>query len=141
MRVSAYGHAQRQYEAASRLAPAIGPGATALAAQARVTTKSIGFQLGGFGVTYTSKRLDLDPDNLAKAAAEFRERTYQRLLDSCCDVETVGAELAASGGSAQGEAGPGQAAADPAQRKRGLAAYARAVLAADPAPRMLAAVV
>lgn len=135
MRVSAYG--QQQYEAASRLAFAVAP----VAAQARITTKSFGFRFAWFGLTYTSERVDLDPNNLAKASAEFRGKEYQRLLESFRDVEAVREQLSGGSEPAQPTAPESRGEASQTGLKRGLSAYARAILAADPPPCMLTAVV
>jgi hypothetical protein len=122
------------------------------AVKARVTTRAFGFRLGAFGVDYTSKKVEVDPDDLARrrkqdnaaadaggyspASLRSGARQAQAADDAAAQAQATGASgipadapVTPSAVSGQTDAQSAQSAAsapaDPAWR-RGLAAYAKA---------------
>ncbi|MGE4291065.1 MAG: hypothetical protein AB7E32_02535 [Desulfovibrio sp.] len=96
-------------------------------ARARVRTRTFGFQLGSFGLTYTSEDVQLEP---TRSAASPARSTFDQSLETA----TLRSEMVTTAAS--------QTLSDiPAQRRSGLRAYQDALSAsANPISRTLLAV-
>lgn len=64
--------------------------------QAKVKTRTYGFGLGKFGLSYVERDVEFDPDNLLDKARQFRDSNQKRAFDSEFDVARVRRDLAAS---------------------------------------------
>ncbi len=92
--------------------------------QAKVKTRTYGFDLGKFGLSYTEHDVEFDPDNLLDKARQFRDSTKKRAFDSEFDVARVRRDMAAT---ATASDIPSFSRSSAHLLRQGLAAYAKSV--------------
>lgn len=126
-------------EATSQLRQASSSSQAFDAVKARVVTRSFGVRIGSFGVDYTSRKVELDPEeqsarkNRDTSGQAFqtemeRERLRQEVSDVAWNERSQ--DSGAQDGARPGTQAEAQTAAAPAHEdplwRRGLAAYAKA---------------
>jgi len=61
---------------------------------AHVKTRRVGFNIGKFGINFTAKDLDFEPDEAKKASQTFRSKTYPRTQREEFHVQKLQQQLA-----------------------------------------------
>ncbi|SDK56693.1 hypothetical protein SAMN05660337_0840 [Maridesulfovibrio ferrireducens] len=82
---------------------AVRPDVEVESVQARVKTRSFGFNLGKLGVNFTAKDLEFEPSEAEVAAQEFRSKSYPRTQSEERDVQDVANYLAQTQCALSGE--------------------------------------